>query len=64
MQFVRWLKRSLGFAGRDIFKYWDGTRYRYGDPVAIERAIKADCPDWKVAITLLDIPDVGMPWYL
>jgi hypothetical protein len=43
----RWLRRlfgrrdALGYADgeREIFEYWDGTRTRKGDPLAIHRAL-------------------------
>jgi hypothetical protein len=50
---LRWLRRlfgrrdALGYADseREIFVYWDGTRERKGDPLAIHRALLTMDPE-------------------
>jgi hypothetical protein len=42
MLFLRWYRqwrerRRLG--GRGLFRYWDGSRFRYGDPAVIWRSL-------------------------
>jgi hypothetical protein len=48
---------------RQIFRYHDGSRYRYADPIVIDRESEKAFPGWRAAIELLEVPDVpgGMP---
>lgn len=60
-----WLKSLIGrWRGREIFRYWDGARWRAIDPMVAHRAIWAT-PDWlqdaKVATN--PISDTGEPFY-
>lgn len=48
---------------RQIFRYHDGNRYRYADPIVIDRESEKAFPGWRSAIELLEVPDVpgGIP---
>lgn len=57
MGVITWLLGILkGFESRDIFRYWDGRRYRFGDPWAIFRATMADPEfDWETTPSLIQM---------
>ncbi|HYE79571.1 MAG TPA: hypothetical protein VEI97_16410 [bacterium] len=38
---------------RDIFPYWDGTRRRYADPIAVHRAMEEKDKDWHGLLSAL-----------
>jgi hypothetical protein len=58
-----WLKRFLSRRRREIFRFHDGTRWRYTDPIVIDREINRVFPEYQTAIKFLEIPepDGGMP---
>ena len=56
-----WLKKRLALRRRNIFGYFDGQRWRYADPVVLDRYLANECPNWKTLITFLTIPDMKLP---
>lgn len=64
---LRWLSaalqraKSLFRSKRDIFKFWDGRKWRYADPIVLDRKLNAACPEWQDVITFLRIPEVASP---
>jgi len=58
MFFFGRLKRWWFDRQRNIFRYWDGRLWRYGDPIAIGTRLQDECPDYlDYFSTVFDDPD-------
>lgn len=58
-----WLARRIGLGRPDryIFRFYDGDKYRYADPVVIDSKLRTACPDLDKLIVFLELPDETMP---
>ena len=54
------LRRFFRNRGRQIFRYWDGSRIRYADPIVVWRAFLAH-PDFEIErdSALIDLNEAG-----
>ncbi len=48
-----WLRRWRMRRAREIFVYWDGLRWRYADPIRLDKKLVEICPEWKDAVSVL-----------
>jgi len=52
-----WFRRSRRQIDRQLFRYWDGTRTRYADPVVAWEAMEANAGEnWTDLLKLLSAP--------
>ncbi|HYE77921.1 MAG TPA: hypothetical protein VEI97_08045 [bacterium] len=53
MRLWSWVRGLFRRPARDIFPYWDGTRRRWADPIAVHRAMEEKDKDWHGLLSAL-----------
>lgn len=61
MFFLGSVRRWLRDRHRNIFRFWDGARYRYADPVAIGTRLEELDPDYQDLLDVLAKKPLDLP---
>jgi len=60
MFYIGTIKKWLRDRGRNIFQYWDGSRWQFADPIVVGSRLEVEIPDYFELLELLSkrVPNV------